>query len=126
MAPPKPVFVSAPANSISLQMFETEDFGGSTVTAYELWLDQGAINSSFAKLDSYDTTGFIFTHTATFAVDGITTGRIYSFKFRALNSKGLSEFSEILSVAASDPPIKANMPTVDYALSTKDSLFIKW
>jgi hypothetical protein len=126
LAPPRPVFFSATANSISLQMFETKDFGGSTVTEYELWLDQGEINSPFTKLDSYDTTGFIFTHTANFAVDGITTGKIYSFKFRALNSKGFSEFSEILSVAASDPPIKANTPTVDYALSTKNSLFIKW
>jgi hypothetical protein len=65
-------------------------------------------------------------HTLTFAADAIVTGKIYSFQFRALNAKGYSEFSEILSVATAAPPVKANTPTVDYSKSSKTSLFIKW
>ena len=46
--------------------------------------------------------------------------------FRAFNSKGYSDFSEILSIAASDPPNQAATPTVDYSISNKNSLFVTW
>lgn len=65
-------------------------------------------------------------HTATFATDGIVTGQEYSFRFRAVNSKGSSDYSEILSVAAIDPPEKAFAPQVDYTQSSRTSLFVKW
>lgn len=37
--PPRPTFVSATANSITLMIYESEDYGGSPVTEYELWMD---------------------------------------------------------------------------------------
>ena len=37
--PPSPTFVSATANSITLQLYESEDYGGTVVTQYELWMD---------------------------------------------------------------------------------------
>lgn len=43
-------------------------------------------------------------HSVTFASDNIVTGKVYSFRFKALNSKGYSEYSEYLSVAATAPP----------------------
>jgi hypothetical protein len=39
-------------------------------------------------------------HTVTYAADNVTTGLIYSFRIRSMNSKGYSQYSEILSVAA--------------------------
>ena len=64
--------------------------------------------------------------TVTFAVDGITTGQIYTFKFRAKNSKGYSEFSGLVSIGAIDAPDQPQAPQVDYELSSTDSLFIHW
>lgn len=124
--PPTPTFVSATANSITVQLHESEDYGGSVVTQYELWMDQGETNSAFALVPGYDTTGFVLTHTVTFALDGIVTGKIYSFKFRGQNNKGYSDFSGSVSIAAVGPPDKPATPTVDYSLSTRNQLYIKW
>ena len=65
-------------------------------------------------------------HTVTFANDGIVTGSIYSFRFKSENSKGESEYSEYLSVAANSPPSQANTPYVDYTYSTRSSIFVRW
>jgi len=125
-APPQPTFVSASDNSITLDLYASEDEGGSFVTDYELWMDEGDFNTDFSLVDSYDTASFALQHTLTFADDGVVTGKIYSFKFRALNVKGYSEYSEFVSIAAIDPPHKANSVTVDYSLSTRTSLFVSW
>ena len=89
-------------------------------------MDQGSTASPFALVPSYDTTAVMFTYTLTFAVDGIISGKVYSFKSRAKNSKGYSDYSEIVSIAASSPPAKASTPTVDYTYSSKSKLFVKW
>jgi len=109
-----------------LQIYESTDYGGSQVTNYEIWMNQGYSASPFAIVSSYDTSSFIFKYTMTFAVDGIVSGKLYSFKSRAKNSKGYSDYSEIVSIAASSPPAKASTPTVDYSLSSKSALFVKW
>jgi len=125
-APPIPKFASATANEIKITMTESQDYGGAQVTKYELWRDAGSSGSVFAILPTYVTTSLAMAHTLTFANDAIVTGKIYSFKFRALNAKGYSDFSEILSVASTAPPSKANPPTVDYTKSSRTSLLIKW
>jgi hypothetical protein len=124
--PPRPEFISATNNAITIQLFESEDIGGSVVTNYELWMDQGQAESAFTIVSTYDTTGFLFTHTVTFALDGVTTGLIYSFQFRSMNSKGYSDFSERISIACSSPPPQPSPPNVNYKLSSKDQLFITW
>ena len=58
--PLKPTFVAATANSITLKLYESIDYGGSVVTDYELWMDQGEPNSQFAIVPTYDTAGFEF------------------------------------------------------------------
>ena len=124
--PPKPSFVSATDNSISIQLYPAADNGGSIVESYELEMDQGDTSSAFAAVVSYDKTSFFMHHTVTYALDGIVTGRIYRFRFRASNSKGYSDYSELLSVAANSPPVKANTPLVDYSLSSRTSIFVSW
>jgi hypothetical protein len=65
-------------------------------------------------------------HAVTFAADEIVTGLIYTLRFKALNSKGYSEYSELLSVAAIDPPAKASTPVHDFSLSTRTSIYVSW
>jgi len=48
--PPKPSFVSATDNSISIQLYPTADNGGSIVESYELEMDQGETSSAFAAI----------------------------------------------------------------------------
>jgi hypothetical protein len=53
-------------------------------------------------------------------------GTRYSFKLRAANSKGNSEFSEELIIAAAATLAKPNAPTRTMSGSTKSSLIIEW
>ena len=89
-------------------------------------MDAGSEGSPYSQVTTYDTTSFLMTHTVQWPADGVVTGQVYSFKFLAENSKGQSDFSEILSAAAIDPPAKASMPTIDYELSSSTSLFVSW
>jgi len=65
-------------------------------------------------------------HTLTYATDLIVTGRIYTFRFKAINSKGNSSYSEMLSVACNAPPTKAPTPIVNYSYSSRTSIFVSW
>lgn len=65
-------------------------------------------------------------HTLTFVNDGILTGKIYSFRFKAVNVKGSSEYSELVSIAVNKPPLQASQPVVNYELSTRTSIFVTW
>ena len=89
-------------------------------------MDQGSTDSVFSEVTSYGKTSFAMTHTVTFATDGIVTGNIYTFRFYATNEKGSSDYSEYLSVAAIDPPGQANVPIVNYNLSSRNSIFVSW
>ena len=86
----------------------------------------GEDGQDFSQVMSYVPSSQNLQHTLTFAIDGIITGRVYSFKLRAKNSKGYSEFSNIVAIAAVDPPDKPNAPSVNYGLSGDNSLFIHW
>lgn len=65
-------------------------------------------------------------HTLTTVDDSLTTGSIYSFKWRALNDKGYSDFSSNVYVAASSPPSQASTPSVNYDFSDRNSLYVTW
>jgi hypothetical protein len=103
--PARPEFVSATDNSISLKMFPSVDSTGAFITHYVLEVDEGESDSDFTEVSSYLQTSFLMTHTLTYATDGIITGRIYTFRFKAVNEKGESEYSEYLSIAANQPPL---------------------
>lgn len=127
-APPVSTFVSATDNSVTVELYLTLAWNGDLFDSHELWMAEGEtdIEDDFAEVDSYVPTSQSLQHTLTFAADGITTGEIYTFKFRAKNSKGYGDFSNLISIAAIDPPAKPSPPQVNYELSSSDSLFISW
>ena len=55
--------------------------------AYELHRDQGDANTEFSEVSSYSDLGgssaSLLTHTLDVDTDGLETGKIYTFKFRA-------------------------------------------
>lgn len=57
---------------------------------------------------------------------GLTSGRIYTFKFRSINSVGPSPFSTEKRCAIATPPLKPNTPTKDMTLSTLTSIYVRW
>lgn len=53
-APPAVIAVTTSATEIALALQPSADSGGSEITAYELWIDDGDLGETFTKLDSYD------------------------------------------------------------------------
>jgi hypothetical protein len=45
--PHAPTLVSVTSTTISLQFYSPLSTGGSEITSYELWMDNGAINTPF-------------------------------------------------------------------------------
>ena len=126
--PSSPTFVSASDNSITVSLSFTGDSNGDHYELHELWMAEGDedIEDDFVIVDSYDVLSQSLQHSVTFATDGIVTGQLYSFKFRAKNSKGYGGFSTVTTIAAIDPPDQPNAPSVDYTLSSESTLFIQW
>jgi hypothetical protein len=107
-------------------MYPSNDSLGAFITHYVLEVDEGATDSDFSEVTSYLQTSFTMTHTLTYATDQITTGLIYTFRFKAVNEKGSSEYSEQVSIAANEPPEQSATSVVDYTQSTRNSIFVSW
>jgi hypothetical protein len=122
-APPlKPTFVGSTNNAITVALHYSLNANGADITEYELEMDDGDRN--FVSLSSYR--NFAIEHTVTYAADGVESGKVYAFRFRAQNSKGWSEYSEQTLIAAVNAPQKAATPQVDYTKSTSSSVFMTW
>ena len=72
-----------------------DDDGGEVVIDYEVWMETG---DTFENIASY------LTETSYEYKTGITAGATYSFKVRARNSVGFSEYSPVLPIIAATTP----------------------
>jgi hypothetical protein len=53
LTPSAPIFISATASSIRLELPRAQDNGGSRVLSYQLWIDDGQ-NGDFAVVTEFD------------------------------------------------------------------------
>lgn len=106
VAPPPPSLAAATDTSMTLSLFLPQDDGGQSLTSLELWRDEGAQDGSPAEVQvaTYDVESFSLQHQLTTTLDGILTGKVYSFRTRALNPSGASEYSDLLRAAVASPP----------------------
>ena len=73
----------------------TVDNNGNAITRFELESDSGLGTSVFTKVESYPGSGS-YEHTLTFATDGISEGKIYTFRWFAVNIVGSSQTSKVI------------------------------
>ena len=106
LAPPSPTRASTSATSITLLLYPTRDNGGSAVTGYELYRNDGDGGTDFFEVASYDYPTLGFQATLVLAAESMTAGRSYQFQFRASNVMGHSEFSAVATFPVADPPAK--------------------
>ena len=125
VAPPPAIIVSTSATQIALALRPTEENGGAEIIGYELWIDDGDLGETYTRLQSYD--GLAQSFVIDTAVETtLVQGKVYRIKMLAKNEMGLSEFSDLISVALSDPPSKPDVPTKNTELSTVKRLVIDW
>lgn len=123
--PAPPELVAASQTVMTLKFFKPENNGGSPVTQYELFINDGdPYSEPMTKVESYSDNQM--EHTLYDSVDSLTTGLIYKFKFRATNAIGNSEDSEIVEFALVDQPVATSAPTCIYSQTSTTQIAIKW
>jgi len=65
-------------------------------------------------------------HTLTIAADGLEEGKIYTFRYRATNSIGNSEFSDAVRYALVDPPPAPAAPQLLIAQTSGSQIGLEW
>ena len=95
-----------------LSLARSPDDGGAFIEDYELEIDASLIETKFVKIESYNyaTDGFSFTVSADDLSNPLTSGEFYRFRFRAKNSLGYSEYSDILRVGLGPLPTQPTQP----------------
>lgn len=90
------------STTITVSILPSTDDGGSSITNYELYRDDGSMGP-LTNVVAYD--GISSTYVFDTAIDPtLTTGLIYRFQVKAQNAKGYSDFSGIASAAMANLP----------------------
>jgi len=77
---------SITSSSVALSWLIPANNGGSAITSYQIYWDKNNENWQFNQIC-----------TPTFAsVSGLSAGKIYRFKVKAINNVGLSNFSDLV------------------------------
>ena len=87
--PPSPTISSLSASSITLYISSPSDTGGSPIINIDLEMGSGITNPTFAvikTITSGDTTVSVG------SAEGLTQGSIYTFRTRAKNAMGYSDY----------------------------------
>lgn len=120
--PDAPQIGSADNTQITLLLTPNSDSGGEAILRYELFYsDSGVSLTTFSQDTSYDGSSMTYSFSSS-----ITAGHTYGFKFRAVNGRGDSEFSEIVYAAAGRLPSTPAAPTLDLSQSNRTHLTIVW
>lgn len=107
--PGAPRLGSATSTTITLLLSIPEDSGGSPLSLFELFINDGDdANEADTLVPTYSQS--LLQHSLTVASDGLTSGLIYKFRFRATNAVGSSEFSDTVRFALADAPAAPGAP----------------
>jgi len=125
-APPSPTVLAVSATQIQLQLYPSQDNGGTAVTDYQLHMNTGVDGSTLSQVASYVYSSNGFTVTMVVATESMTAGLTYEFAFRAVNSVGTSDFSGIVAYTVADKPAAPAAPSKSDPDSTRTSITILW
>ena len=110
---------------VAMPSIEANQTGGSNITSYNLQYDQGnTTNQSFVSLigEIPDNNVAITQVTLT----GLTTNKVYSFRYRVRNKHGWSAFSTVSSFLTATVPLPMSAPTFSYSSETPTSAIVTW
>lgn len=122
--PDAPTLTSVDSTTIVLKFYAPEDTGGIEVSSYELERDSGSLNTAFSSVGTYDQTSL--THSMTVSADSLTAGKIYTFRFRAVNDVGNSEYSEYLRVGLGNQVGQPQNLAADLSATGPNYITLEW
>jgi hypothetical protein len=123
--PLPPELISATTTAITLKFFKPEDNGGSEVTLFELYINDGDPETEpTTRVTTY--TDNSLSHVLTDVDDNLILGAVYKFMFRAYNSVGNSEDSNIVQYALVAVPDTPDAPTGLFSLTSNEQIAVQW
>ena len=127
-APPSPAVTFVDESQIRLQLTISSDDGGTGIFAYHLYINEGTNGSPMHEIATYDGLSAAYTILAGDLVDThtIRLGNMYTLKYVAENSVGLSQDSSLLYVSLARKPNKPAPPTFDSKRSTRTQIVLQW
>jgi len=123
-APSAPTVISTGPTFIYLQINPSLENNGDPIERYSLYIDGGALNSSFTVISNYSDSGDFYNVTATNG--SLVSGEKYRFVATATNSLGESAFSQEVRAAVGTVPSQPAKLARSYTLSTRTQLTITW
>ena len=120
----RPELMSVDDSSITIKLNTNVDSGGSVVTQYILQRNEGTAGSAFTQVSTYPSGSL--SHTVSIANDGLVAGKIYTFRWYAVNAFGSGEYSNELTVALSAYPVATAQIRKVMAISSKTSISLSW
>lgn len=102
-APEAPEYLSSTSTTITLLLSSVDDNGGSTITEYKLYVDDGTLTGDFTEVASYD--GSSLSPTIDNTVEtALVSGGLYRFKLSAVNEIGEGELSNEIRIGLGGLP----------------------
>jgi hypothetical protein len=123
--PEAPILAQATSSTMRLRFTSPADSGGSPLTQFKLFRNDGSDSNEAETLVASYTSNEL-SHTLSAATDGLVAGRIYKFRFQAINAIGNSAYSDTVRYALVDPPSAPGTPTVMRALTSTSQLAVEW
>lgn len=125
-----PTRISFSATEITIQLYAPESTGGDDVTKYELYMDEGSLNTPFSLVQSYQTAGgdqaSLLQHTLSVSADSLQPSLVYSFKFRSRNQIGYSPFTDLLRVGLAAQVQAPQNLRANFTMSSGSQLVMEW
>lgn len=118
--PSKPAYVSSSVALTNIKVSWTAPSytGGSAITSYNLWIDDGAGNWPATPITHSTLSNLAYTFT------GLTVGTTYAIKVQTVNAVGASEDSDVSFYVCAQVPSAPSVPLLES--SSKSSITIAW
>ena len=119
-SPLAPAYKTEDTSSVTLIFTTPTDNGGSKISGYILYRDFGVKISNINVLVSG------YTGQSEYQITELSSNTTYRFTLVLTNAFADSSQSNAVSVHTSTTPLQISAPTVDWTLSSKTTLYIKW
>lgn len=125
--PRAPRLISATETTMTLEFFKPEDTGGTEVKQFKLYINDGNDqNDPNTPVLSYTSNNLVHTLDKDDADSFLVSGKVYKFRFIAINEIGNSGMSDISAYALAGQPSAPGTPTINPSLTNANQIAVQW
>jgi hypothetical protein len=125
--PRAPKLLSATDTTMTLEFYKPEDTGGTEVKQFKLYINDGNDqNDPTILVSSYTSNNLVHTLDKDNGDPDLVSGKIYKFRFMAINEIGNSQLSDISAYALAGVPSAPGVPIINPSLTNANQIAVEW